>query len=59
MQNYSSLPNNKRGHRGHILIVKKNPFATCAASRALRQEQFQTTILGPSRPVGPPTFSLT
>jgi DNA-binding response OmpR family regulator len=44
LPNYSTLPNNRRGQRGHILIVEQNPGTGNAACRALRKDRFETTI---------------
>lgn len=44
MPNYSTLPNNSRGQRGHILVVEHNPNTSQAACRALEKDRFQTTI---------------
>ncbi len=44
MPNYSTLPNNSRGQRGHILVVEHNPTTSQAACRALEKDRFQTTI---------------
>lgn len=44
MPNFSTLPNNSRGQRGHILVVEHNPHTSRAACSALEKDRFQTTI---------------
>lgn len=44
MPNYATLPNNRWGQRGHILVVEHNPAVTRETCDALREDRFQTTI---------------
>jgi DNA-binding response OmpR family regulator len=44
MPNYATLPNNRWGQRGHILVVEQNPATSRETCDALRGDRFQTTV---------------
>jgi DNA-binding response OmpR family regulator len=44
LPNYATLPNNRWGQRGHILVVEQNPTTSRATCDALRENRFQATV---------------